>query len=461
MSKKIVLLSALAIGLASTSLAQDQREIQLESDSLIIRQIDGRSVSELVRPILISDGSKLTANFGRDEGDGYIRFWGDVVVVEEGDTLRTDRLRYDKSSKVSVAEGDVRLSDGEVVLQSPSATHYSDEDRTVFDEGVQYTDSLTILFADRAVYYTDTNMAVFSRNVRLVQDDLTLYADSVMYKREERQASAWGNIIVIRSKIGDSKQNYILGETLYRDARVDSIFVGGGAKMAVIDSAEADTLYVSAESLFLQGDDSLIATDSVLVSTSSYTVTGDSLSTITDGDDLQHTSIRGSPIAWLIDTQLIADSLNLISSVEVDSIFGNGNVFVASLDSLSGRIQQLKGQHLTLVMRQDSLRSMLIERSAESVFFLEREEGGQLAAYRGSGDGMRFDFVQGALNDVAFYTGVEGTYYPEHLFDQLSNLAGYIWEPDQRPDRDAIASEFWAEIDRRMHITSAVTTDEN
>ncbi len=461
MSRKILLLSALTFTLVSITSAQDQREVQLESDSLIIRQIDGRSVSELVRPILTSEGSKLTANFGRDEGDGYIRFWGDVVVVEEGDTLRTDRLRYEKASKVSVAEGNVQLSDGEVVLRSPNAIHYSDEDRTVFDEGVQYTDSLTVLFADRAVYRTDANIAVFSRNVRLVQDDLTLYADSVRYRREERQASAWGDIIVIRSKLGESKQTYLLGERLYRDAAADSIFVGGGAKMAVIEPADADTLYVSAESLYLQGEDSLIATDSVLVSTSSYTVTGDSLSTTTDGDDNQRTSVRGSPIAWLTDTQLISDSLDLISSAEVDSIFGIGNVFVASRDSLSGRIQQLKGQHLTLVTRQVSLRSMLIEESAESVFFLEREEGGELAAYRGSGDGMRFDFVRGMLNDVAFYTGVEGTYYPEHLFDRLSNLAGYIWEPDQQPDRDAIASEFWNEIDRRMHIASAVTTGEN
>ena len=59
---------------------QNEKVIGLKADSLKARQVDGRTVFDLVRPVLTQDDSILSSNFGVDEGNGYVRFWGNVQI---------------------------------------------------------------------------------------------------------------------------------------------------------------------------------------------------------------------------------------------------------------------------------------------------------------------------------------------------------------------------------------------
>jgi len=453
MSRIFLVLACLSL-LPDVAIAQESREFQVLFDSLASRTIEGRSISEWLRPVIRHEDIQLSADNGQDEGNGYVRFWGNVKIIEKEDTIWTDKLRYHKDTKVGFAEGNVLMTDGTVQLRSPTATHYSEEDLTRFEDGVEYRDSTTVLLAEKAVYRSESNEAEFRRNVLLKQDGLTMQADSLAYFREDELSRAWGRILVTRIDSLDTAITHILADSLFRDAARDSIAVSGYARLVTIDADAADTVYVSARSIVLQKDDQMSATDSVVVSSTTYEITGDSLKTYKGSNGFRVSEIRGNPIAWVEKSQIVATFLRLVAGEKADSLFGESEVFVATMDSVTARVNQLKGEKLKVMIVQDSVRTIEVEDNAEAVLFFQQEEGGETVGYRGSGDGIRID-VSSDSTRVGFYEGVEGTYYAGHLLDQLLNLAGYIYEPDSRPSRLDIALSFWADYERVKASSSA------
>jgi lipopolysaccharide export system protein LptA len=450
MNRWLLLISVLALAVVPAG-AQDQKVIGLQAESFKARQVDGRTIVDLVSPILTQDDSVLSSDFGIDEGNGFVRFWGHVQIAEKEDTLRAERIRYNQDTKIGVAEGNVFMTDGVAVLKAPFATHFSDEDRTEFENGVEYSDSSGVLSALQAVYYSGPNEARFVGQVRLHQDDVFVYADSIAYERENDISEAWGKVLV--EQLTDTTSTYILSEYLYRNARVDSIFVEGRPRLASIDLVESDTVLVAASRMVLFDEPhrtSVSAVDSVVVSASGYALRGDSLSTLDYADGFRSNRIYGKPIAWLERTQVSADSLIFTSRPSsADSLFGIGNVFVASEDSSSGRIQQLKGRVMRAVMERDSLRTLILEDNAEALFYTRETDDDPLTAVRASADGVVFQFEDGEPSDVRFYEGVEGTYYAENLLDKLLNLSGFAWNPELMPDRSVLSGSFWAEVQLR------------
>ena len=435
-------------GSASSAWAQETgregtKEVEVAFDSLCVRVIDGRTVAEWLRPVFRQDDFTLRARNGFDEGNGFTRFWGDVVIVEKGDTIRAERVRYHRDDKVGEAQGNVRLTDGEVILEAPSGRYFSEEERTIFNEGVVYRDSNATLTADRARYHSADNRAEFVQNVVLEQDDMTLQADSVLHLREDETSRAWGRIAAEQIDLADSVRTFILADSLYRNAPIDSIRVSGNTSLIRIDESAADTLFLRAATIDVLAGDALEAADSVIVLAAGYALRSDSLVSFKDLAGRRVSQISGSPRAWVEDTQLTADRFDLLEGAVVDTINGTGDVFVATPDSLSGRVNQLKGDRLLVTLIDDSLRVLDIRGRSQAVLFMESEEYGTPVGFRGSGDGLRFAFSGGDLDRVAFYSGVEGTYYAAHLLEQLSNLSGFIFSPDDRPRRHPVLAAFW------------------
>jgi len=434
-------------------------EVQVAFDSLRVRVIDGRTVAEWLRPVLQQEDFRLRANNGYDEGNGFIRFWGDVVITEEEDTIRAERVRYQREERIGEATGNVRMTDGEVTLLAPFARYFSEEEVTVFEEGVTYQDSASVLTADWARYLSEENRAEFSRNVKLTQDDMTLFADSVLHLRETDESRAWGRIAADRFNSTDSVRTLILADSLYRDASKDSVRVAGMARLLQIDPAGPDTLILQAALIEVPRSGTLIAQDSVAVAASGYAFRADSLHSIENAAGHTLSSLFGNPSTWVEDTQVVAERMRMVDSGVRDTLRAEGDVFVATPDSLSGRINQLSGQALLAIMISDSLRFLDIREQARAVLFMESEDDGATVGFNGSGDGLRFNFRNGELERVAFYTGVEGTYYAEDLLDQLSNLPGFIFSPESRPRRQKLIADFWMVWFERTARPSSNTFD--
>jgi len=360
-------------------------------------------------------------------------------------------VRYNRNTKIGIAEVDVYMTDGVARLKAPYAVHYSSENRTVFENGVSYSDSLGTLTSKRAIYYSEPNIARFLGDVNLQQEDITVRADSIEYARESEESNAWGRVWIEQQS--DSTTTHILADRLYRNAANDSIEVTGNAYLARIDSIDPDTIYVAANKLILKetdGMNAVSATDSVVVVSSSYALRGDSLHTLSRSRGKQRSQMFGRPLAWFKRTQVRADSLLFLShSDHPDSLLGSGNVFVITEDSTSGRFQQIKGRVLTALLENDSLKTLIIAGNAEAVFYLQPEGNEEEKGVKASGDGMRMDFEDGEVSYVGFYTGVQSLYYSGTLLDELANLPGFEWQSDLVPIQSVLLDNFWIEVDNR------------
>ncbi|GMQ82515.1 MAG: hypothetical protein BMS9Abin05_1969 [Rhodothermia bacterium] len=469
-----VLACFLAFWISQDSFARQEQsgeDVVVQWDEAEQSIVDGVEIIRLINARVRQGETFLRADRMTDEGANVRLFTGNVQIVERGDTVYADVLRYDSDTKVGYATGTVHMTDGAVSLHSTSAAYYSDEKRTEFDAGVQYADSLTLLTAHRGVYWSEDSRAVFSGDVRLRQNDLYVEADSVSYSREDDVFFAEGNVVIDRldgepedadraSWVGPTNEilgfldadarSLLFSDSVRHDGKVDSSWVSGRVLLLRTQNGASgtDSLMVMAQSMILSRSaegDNVIARDSVSVVETNFSVMGDSLvydRLRSDQDDRLETRMFGDPIAWLADSQISADSLQVWGKASAnDSLLASGNVFVASLDTTINRIQQLKGKSLNAYFESDTLKTMKVSPNAEALYYIEPDPGEPTVAIHSTADRIEFTFEEGAIMDVRAVSGVRGTFYPENLIDRAQNLAGYTWQPDRRPKRKTMLEE--------------------
>lgn len=416
---------------------QSGEEVQIGADSLSFRRVDGRDIVDMIRARLSQGDTRLRSDFATDEGNGFVSFRGHVVITELGDTVRADHVRYEKSTKIGTATGNVLITDGEVSLTAPSAIWFSETKITGFDEGVRFVDSLSVLTADRGRYNTNLERADFAGRVQLEREKTSLWADSVTYDRKTDESWATGRVAVVNRDSVGVEVARIFGSSMYRSEALDSTIVDGGVLLAQFGSEEPDTMFVSARRAIMLPN-LLIATDSVVVSGRGSAIRGDSLS-VRDGDNRMFGGVR----AWLQEIQVSADSLSFREDGErADSVLAWGSVFVAQSDSVTGRINQMRANELQAHVVSDTLRSLYLSPQSDVLLFINDEETERLLAFRASADAVLFTFVGGEPERVVFTGQTSGTEYTENLFDRLSDLSGYIWIPGERPDRARLLDLF-------------------
>lgn len=275
----------------------EQEKALVSADSLSALVREGERLQELFDNVSVKqDTTRLRSNFAlryleRDQ----LLFTGDVVIYERGDTLQADTVRYNKQTKVGYARGNVRLTDGEVVVRSRRATYYTEEKRSVFPDSVTLVDSNRVLRAQSGTYWSDERRADFQGRVRLTDPETYLESDSLTYFRDEDRSIAKGRVFIRREETeedttgrqrpdslgGDSTRTaardttdrtYLFGDWIDNQEQRRYSRVEGNALLVRVrmDStgAPADTFAVRAQELEVTRTDThrrLVAVDSVRI----------------------------------------------------------------------------------------------------------------------------------------------------------------------------------------------------
>ena len=198
----------------------------------------------------------------RDE----IFFFDNVLIADQGDSLRADTVFYNRRSKVGEALGRVELSDGEVRVFAPAALHFTDEKRTDFMQGVTLVDTTSTLTSLAGTYFSDENRADFAGLVQLTGDDTFLQADAVRFYREEEISHAYGQVLIERFERDEGQEEtpadsltrtYLLGDYAYNDDKQQRSRVEGRALVYQLryEDDQLDTLMLRADWLFTQEKD--------------------------------------------------------------------------------------------------------------------------------------------------------------------------------------------------------------
>jgi lipopolysaccharide export system protein LptA len=440
--------------------AQDEGErepkrVDLSASFATGREIDGEPVRMLIgdvrlnqdQTVLLADSATQYTN--RSE----ILFEGNVLIFERGDTLRSDAVLYDRVTKVGRATGNVRLTDGEVRVTAPSATYYTSEKRTTFNDGVSLVDSASVLTSRTGTYWSEQKRAEFAGSVVLDGDDTDVRADSLTYLRETEVSIAAGNVYVesydtdgTGPEIDTTSVTIVVGDWAFTDDPAGVRRIRENVLLFQVrhDSTETDTLLISSDALESTRTDStefMSAAGSVLIWNPETSAVGDSVAS--RSDDLlsirrETIEIFGSPIAWFGTSQVSGNSL-VIKSTDgsIDTLRVLENTILADRDSVLDRIHQVSGRNLLGLFFEDSRREMIVGPNAESIYYL-RKENRPDGAVRTSADRIVFELQDDDLKRIRVEDGVEGTYYPEELLPADMELAGFRWVPERRPDREAL-----------------------
>jgi len=467
--------------------------VRVRADSLSARESDeGDRLQELFGNVFVRQDSTRLRSLEAVrylESDEFL-FQGDVVIYERGDTLRAATVRYDRPSKVGRAFGQVHLSDGDVDVYSSRAIYYADEKRSVFPDSVLLVDDDKTLRAESGVYFSDAQRADFFGNVRVRDPETYMEADTVVYYRNEKRTEARGNVFIDRNPSADDaierdvgydsleirarndgrmapepgdeasadradpadagEQTLLWGDEARNDEVRKTSRVTGRALLLQVrtDSAgtPTDTLLVRSHRLNAQRSDTLrrmVAIDSVRIWQPDLSAVADSVvydrfldGTEDDIPSLEETRLYEAPIAWFDGSQVSGDTIRVVvRNRSVDTVYVRSNAFAAQEDSVSGRIQQLKGRVITAVFRQDSLRQIIARPNARAIRFMTGRDGSENGAARTSADRIVLRFVDEEVERVSVLGGTETTYYKQAIVPDPFRLDGFMWVPDRRPAR--------------------------
>ena len=452
-----------------------RREVEL----LDVRLLEGTTIDG-VRVNRLSDARlrQGTTYIEADETVEYVNageyvFEGNVLIIDEGDSLSAQRVVYDSNLKVGRATTDVRISDGEILVFAPSGRYFVDEKRAEFDQGVRLIDSTAVVESRTGIYLSEEKRGEFGGDVELREGPTFLSADSLTVLRETRQSYAVGDVFIERFggeettadeggvAIDSTVVTLLMGEEAFTDDVARLSRVGGQPVVVQLrrDTTDAtvDTTIVRAGEIVVSRADSLdrlIGIDSVRVWQRTFSAVGDSITydrqTLPDASVVETLYLLQGPVAWFESTQVTGDTIRVKSGTSpVDTLHVRGNAFVSERDTTLDRINQLAGRRLRGLFENDTLRTLFVGPNARAIRYMAGDDGALSQAVRLSGDDAVIRFVSDETIDVRFEGDVEGQAYAPELIPTPFDLEGFSWTPERRPTREALVDLDRLEARRR------------
>ena len=418
-------------------------EVRITADSFVGRDVAGESVRELIGNVhLIQESTELWSDravqwLDRDE----IRFTGNVLLVEEGDSVRANTMLYNRQTKIGRADGQVELSDGDVRVTAPTAIYETESKYAVFTDGVSLQDSTSTLQSLQGEYWSEDKRALFVGSVILEKETSILRADTVDYFRDTEVAKAQGSVIVEEfEKNNDSVlQEYtvIFGANSESSPRDSTFIVGGDVLLMSLarDSAGVltDTLVVASNQLKLEERPTHDVVEAIgdarIWSAKLRSISASARYESHDLADQDKVWLSGSPITWYDDAQMSGDSISFSEQPAIDSVWVTGNAFLARWDSTTAKIHQVQANRI-VGGGTDSSNVLTVFPDAEAIYFLSGEKSGGVQV---TADRIVFNVSRGDLKKVDAIGGVEGTYYPKESLPAVFQLSRFIWQPEAEP----------------------------
>jgi hypothetical protein len=208
-------------------------------------------------------------------------------------------------------------------------------------------------------------------------------------------------------------------------------------------NTQFDTMFVRADTMRIyQGDSArFVAIDSVRVYRSNFSMTGGKL-VYDQKHDVMTVFHAPRQHVWNDSTEIDADSVAmLMKEHHMNRLFAVGHAFSTSpIEELpnSGRVDQLEGENMMLVVEHDTARQLFDMSNALSIHFLLSEDKPD-GLNRASGDTIRMDFKERKVIRIAVISGTEGEYFPERFVTgraKAFRLTAYERHDNLRPHRE-------------------------
>ncbi|MEZ4796745.1 MAG: OstA-like protein [Flavobacteriaceae bacterium] len=384
--------------------------------------------------------------FDRVKQQAFYRNKGKVIRDSSG-TITSKRGRYYMDIKKYQFVDSVKLVNPDYVIDSDRLDFFSEPGHAYLFGPTTITGETSKIYCERGFYDTNNDIGYFLKNSKIHYDDRLVEGDSLYFDRNKSFASASNNI-----KITDTINKAIVKghyAEVYREK--DSVFITKRALAITVQ--ENDSIYIHSDTLMVTGkpenritrafyNAKIYKTD---LSGKADSIHVDHKKGLTQLINLKrfgsNDAFAGArhPILWNIDNQMTGDSIHIISNVEtkkLDSLKVFNNAFLISKDTVAGSngFDQIKGQKLYGLFKDNELYNVDIIKNAEKIYYSYNEKQELVGIDKSQSGSINIKLSNNTIDELRLLQQVDGTIYPEEGFPKnISKLKGFVWRDDERP----------------------------
>lgn len=446
-------------------------------DTLTADQIVYNAINKQAKAtgnIRVSNGQTriFTTSGDYDAQTKLVHFTTGARILDSTAVITAKMGRFSNQDKWGNFEGDVKLVDGKTILTAAKGSYNTTYKWGEFEGNVRLIDENIELKSSKGVYYRDLQEAFFYGNVVLKHPDFQLKADSVTHNRKTDISFARGNVYLERFDKESEKNNtsvartFLFGRSLYHTNKTKTSVLRGNPLVIRLKSkkenqAVLDTLFMASRMIETNepsaGQQIILARGQTRIRQGSFAARSDSLRYEKSETSTQfRESIRlfKAPLVWSRDSQISGDTLRLnLKEGKPDTLFVFGRAFVAKLDSVLNKINQLKGKKLVGFFKEDTLRTVTISPQAEAIYFTKDELNKLSQGIELKSDWLYLTFENENIKTLDAFKP-DGTIYEAEIIPENLQLNGFNWQPEERPKKSdfPVDAAQWAWIRERMEL---------
>lgn len=412
------------------------------------------------------DSVTVTSRYAEYDGETQLaKLRTNVILVNEGTTLYTDFLDYNRETGVANYYNNGLVKDSTNTLTSKRGVYETRDEKITFVDKVvlenpDYTMKSKVLY-----YYTVTKIAETEKLTNIVsKEGDKLNAQRGSYYDTENKIFRFydGNV--------ESENSIVYGEILYYDEKAEyfearenvsifnkeqnvEVFGEEGkywegrqyskvyGRALVRKYFEADTLFMIADTLITQ--DSEIPEDRYMLAFPDMRMIKSTLAGRADSMAYTYADstvyLFSDPILWNNKSQITADSIRfLLANEEIDQALLIDNAFAITRDTVAN-FNQIKGRKMTAYFSEGDIELLDVEGNGESLYFALEND----TTFKGLNTllcgRIIMEFQEGAVSRISHSVKPEASFTPPHLIEvDQKQLKGFTWRSDERPNRQSI-----------------------
>lgn len=430
----------LSVLITSTLISSTKAQTTVEIESVkTLRSItiDGEPVRKLYEARLKTGGFTIVCDSAWQflEKDEF-RAFGNIQINTPTETIWTDSLVYYNVLDFSQLRGRVIIKQDSTLLFGNKVDYNFITKVGRFLDEIRLEDNEDgILKANSGVYFQNQDSAEFRGNVQLVDSAQYVEGDSLFINRKSKFLRLFDNLLVI-----DSTNSALLtGDYLEADSTGRRYLKGDGyLRRTITDSTKSDTTHIFANEIKLTKRDSTTIIDAfkdVNVWTEKFSSLSD---TLLYNSETELFRLRGSPKAWNKNIQLTGPFIFVqLDNSEVQNLTSYPKPFAVQEDTISGRLNQIKGDTLVADFENGDISKITIYANSEVLYHITNDEGEADGAFESTSPMTILIFENGDMVEAKMGKN-QGLFLPEYTELASRRLAGFVWTPELRPEKPTI-----------------------
>lgn len=360
--------------------------------------------------------------------------FGNLKIDTETETIWADKIIYDIEAEISSLIGNVIIETSTSTIYSQTALYSFLSELALFNDPIWLQDSDGIIQAESGIYFNQADSVVFKGNVQISDSTQYVEADSIFTNRSSGDYKLFGQVYLY----DEENLTTITGDYVEADSTGRRI-VHGNSIMRRINTDLTDTTWLFSETINMTKVDTFFVIDAISNVESWQKEASTYSDSLTYNEQTELFKLKSNPKVWykdiqlsggIIDIQLVDDSLK--------SIFASGQPFAVQRDSLTNRLNQMKGDSISIYFKNDQIDYVITDQNAEILLHYTDDDEQPDGAINIRSNSIHIYFEDGEVSNIKATTEVDGETLPEspNLID--TRLNGFSWNPELRPEKPNI-----------------------